>query len=113
MTETTIDFFFFVRGVKLAIVWFLHTCIFAKYFLWEYPLKYARVIRIKATFIFKERKTTLIAGTFLGNLAFGDTNYMYLSSLPLLVAPTALSPQLYLPPTMHFKITAICFLDTH
>lgn len=78
--------------MKLAIVWFLHACIFAKYFLWEYPLKYARVIRIKARFIFKERKTTLIAGTFLGNMEFGGTDYVYLFSLPLLVAHIALSP---------------------
>lgn len=49
-------FFFFARVVKLAIVWFLHTCIFAEYFLWEYPLKYARVIRKKARFFFVLRK---------------------------------------------------------
>lgn len=54
--RTNYQFFFFARGVKLAIVWFLHTGIFTEYFLWEYPLKYARVIRIMARFFRKKER---------------------------------------------------------
>ena len=49
-TEINIDFFFSRRSETSYFVVYIHMhffFFFAEYFLWEYPLKYARIIRIK------------------------------------------------------------------
>lgn len=115
-TETTIDFlFFFSGGVKLAILWFLYTCIFllniscgSIHWNMQRP-----VIRIKARFLGKKVfynfddlpifTNNEIYGT--STIHFDIFSHSFCPNIPLFVDVFT--------PTMHLKIIAICFLVSH
>ena len=85
---------------------------FAKYFLWEDLLKYARVIRIKPRLFKKGRNITLMTCTFLEKMEFKGIimniyffSHSYCLSIPVFVDVFTT--------TMHLNITIICFLDSH